>query len=273
MLTRILTASCLIIVSLLALFLLPFQLFLALVDLVLLLAYLELNKIIRQNGQGMLQITPVFLLSLPWIWNFAPHQLPIFLVAAITVLLFWTLPTSKGDLKSCLSRSSLSLFSIFYLGVPFSILTTYQAKSPSSVEDPSLIWKLMLVFTAIWISDSAAYFVGRVIGRHKITPRISPNKSLEGFAAGIIFPAIGAMIYGWLLLPGIPTWFIFLTGLLLGISGIMGDLFESALKRGSGIKDSSRLFPGHGGILDRTDSILTGILVFYLLMEIWRYFE
>ncbi len=271
--TRIITAIFLISLTLLALFQFPFYLFLLLIDLTLLLGFLELKKIIQKTGLPVFSVSLVFLLFLPWAWNYATEIITPLVVAALFLHLVGALITPPRDLKHFLSGTSTSFFAILYLGIPFSILTTYQVNSPLSSEHPGRIWELMLVFISLWLSDSAAYFTGRAIGKHKITPRISPNKSLEGFIAGIIFPAVGAVIYGNFLLPEFSSWFLFFAGLVLGISGIMGDLFESALKRGSGIKDSSRLFPGHGGILDRTDSILAGVPAFYLLKLIWESFQ
>lgn len=271
--TRILTAVFLIALTLLALFLFPFYLFLILIDITLLLGFMELKNIVGKTGLPCFSISLVFLLFLPWAWNYTPDMITPILIAALLLHLVWALIIPLPDLKFCLPATSGSFFSIIYLGIPFSILSTYQVNSPQSIGHPNRIWELMLVFIALWLSDSAAYFTGRAIGKHKITPRISPNKSLEGFIAGIVFPAAGAVVYGKFLLPEYPAWFLLLTGLVLGISGIMGDLFESALKRGSGIKDSSNLFPGHGGILDRTDSILAGVPAFYLLKLIWENFQ
>lgn len=271
--TRIVTAIFLISLTLLALFQFPFYLFLLLIDLTLLLGYAEMKKIMGKSGLPFFSLSLLFLLLLPWAWNYTPEMITPVLIAALLLHLTWALVVQRGDLKYCLSGTSASFFSLLYLGIPFSILSTFQANSPLSVENPGRIWELMLVFIALWLSDSAAYFTGRAIGRHKVTPRISPNKSLEGFIAGILFPAGGAVVYGKFMLPEFPAWFMLLAGLVLGISGIMGDLFESALKRGSGIKDSSNLFPGHGGILDRTDSILAGVPAFYLLKIIWENFQ
>jgi len=271
MLTRILTGAFLIVASLVSLFLFPFPLFLVLVDTALLIGFLEMKKIMRGIGLEGLDISLPFLLGLPWIWNYIPEMVVPVMAAALVALLVGMVAKAPGDLKLCLPGTAVSLFTLIYLGLPLSILSSYQINSPLAIGHPSRIWELMLVFTALWLSDSGAYFIGRAMGRHKITPRISPNKSLEGFIAGLLFPACGAVVYGRFLLPEMPPWFLALTGMILGISGIFGDLFESALKRGSGIKDSSKLFPGHGGMLDRIDSILTGIPVFYLLMLVWEH--
>lgn len=120
--------------------------------------------------------------------------------------------------------------------------------------------QLLLLLGLVWIADTAAYFVGRAFGRHKLAPSISPGKTWEGAAggglAGLIYATICAMLN-----PDLQarvqgtSWVLFLGGVaLLCVAGIVGDLFESALKRQAGAKDSGKLLPGHGGVLDRVDS-------------------
>jgi phosphatidate cytidylyltransferase len=118
-------------------------------------------------------------------------------------------------------------------------------------------------------SDSAAYFVGRLWGRHKLSPRTSPKKTWEGYAGSVIGGlAFGAVVGG---LPGtgaLTWWQGALLGLLIGVLGTIGDLSISLIKRQVGAKDSSRLIPGHGGILDRTDSVLVAAAVGYYYL-VW----
>ena len=112
---------------------------------------------------------------------------------------------------------------------------------------------VLLVLVLVWIADSAAYFVGRAWGRHRLAPAISPGKTWEGVAGGLIGAALYAIIIAFFTDPG--AWLALLvTALLLGMASIVGDLFESAMKRQAGVKDSGSLLPGHGGILDRIDS-------------------
>ena len=269
--TRVLTAIFLIAGVLLALFTFPFYLFLVLIDIALVLGHGEMKKITGNTEAALSAVTLVFLVLLPWVWNYSPELIGPVLAAALILHIFAVILNSPPDLKLCITQVSSSFFSLIYLGVPLSILSTFQINSPLSAGDDKRIRELMLVFIVLWLSDSAAYFAGRAFGRHKITPRISPNKSLEGFIAGTVVPPIAALIYGIYLLPQFPAWFLILAGLILGICGIMGDLFESALKRGAGIKDSSGLFPGHGGLLDRLDSILAGIPAYFLLKLLWEW--
>ena len=120
------------------------------------------------------------------------------------------------------------------------------------------IWGGVLVcgvFCSVWANDSFAYLVGSKFGKHKLAPRISPKKSWEGFIGGLVGSiAIWCLIT---LIPGvnmaIPQALVF--GLICGLSGVLGDLAESRIKRNSGVKDSGTIMPGHGGLLDRCDSL------------------
>ncbi len=126
---------------------------------------------------------------------------------------------------------------------------------------------LLYALVLNWAGDSAAYYVGRAWGRHKLAPRISPGKSVEGSLASIA----ASMIFGWiwlrLLSPGTPLIQVLLFSAIANVAGQLGDLVESAMKRGAGIKDSGTLLPGHGGWLDRVDSSLFSIPVIYYLLN------
>ncbi|HPR18372.1 MAG TPA: phosphatidate cytidylyltransferase, partial [Candidatus Cloacimonadota bacterium] len=116
----------------------------------------------------------------------------------------------------------------------------------------------------IWLTDSAAYFAGRYAGRHRGIFPVSPNKSLEGFLAGIFMSYFAAFIFGYF--GHYSVWQSLALGTSTGIFGQFGDLFESMLKRDVGIKDSSGFLPGHGGFLDRFDSFLVAAPTFYLFL-------
>ena len=115
----------------------------------------------------------------------------------------------------------------------------------------AVIW---LVLVSIWASDTFAYFVGRAIGKRKVVPAISPNKTLEGFIGGFV----GCVLVGWIgsICLGLPLNFGYGIGIIIGVLAPLGDLFESKLKRQANKKDSGTLLPGHGGVLDRFDSLL-----------------
>ena len=124
------------------------------------------------------------------------------------------------------------------------------------------------VCASLWVSDSFAYLVGSRFGKHKMVPKISPHKSWEGLFGGLA----GSVII-WLILLAtgmyrIDAVFAILTGLAVAILGVFGDLLESRIKRGVGVKDSGNLIPGHGGMLDRSDSLIFGCITAYLILKI-----
>jgi phosphatidate cytidylyltransferase len=130
------------------------------------------------------------------------------------------------------------------------------------------LW-LLTALTMVWAADSGAYFAGRHFGRHKLAPRISPNKTIEGVIGGLLAGLAVATVFG--LLAGLP--FAYLPRLLLVaavavLASVLGDLFESLLKRHAGAKDSGNVIPGHGGVLDRIDGVLAALPVFALGKEI-----
>ena len=126
--------------------------------------------------------------------------------------------------------------------------------------DPGMTGALITlgVMFSVWANDAFAYFVGSAVGSHKLAPRISPNKSVEGFVGGLVGSVLVWVLLGIFVLTSLPLPVVALFGLVVGVVGVVGDLFESRLKRGAGVKDSGNVIPGHGGLLDRSDSMLFG---------------
>ena len=128
--------------------------------------------------------------------------------------------------------------------------------------------KVLLVFVLLWTNDTFAYLVGRLLGKHKLFERISPGKTIEGSVGGLLFTLVGVIVFShyasWLTLTEAVG-----MGLIAVVFGTLGDLCESMLKRQAGVKDSGKLIPGHGGVLDRFDSVLFSmpfVFVFLLLL-------
>ncbi len=126
---------------------------------------------------------------------------------------------------------------------------------------------VLIALAGVWAMDVFAYLVGSAIGTHPLAPHISPKKSWEGFAAGTL-GTVAAWVVGWYIVrPPLPLWWFAVTGLVAAVAAVLGDLAESRLKREVGVKDSGRLLPGHGGFLDRFDSlIVVSVVVYYMLL-------
>lgn len=133
---------------------------------------------------------------------------------------------------------------------------------------PGACW-LFLVFAACWAGDSAAYAVGRTWGHRKLWPTVSPGKTVEGALAGLLASIVIVAVLAWVF--GVALYFGLALGVLMGVGGQLGDLAESKLKRWAGVKDSGSLLPGHGGVLDRFDSLLVNapLAYFFLRAVLW----
>jgi len=134
-------------------------------------------------------------------------------------------------------------------------------------------WWLLLALPSVWLADSAAYFVGRRVGRHRLAPRLSPKKTWEGYLSGVVFGALAGAAFAWIWgvgagpASGLAPWRGFLMGAVIAALAPLGDLGISMIKREHGVKDTGSLLPGHGGALDRIDSWLwAAVLGFYLVV-------
>jgi phosphatidate cytidylyltransferase len=133
-------------------------------------------------------------------------------------------------------------------------------------ELPNGLYWCFYVFLLVWITDSGAYFAGNVFGKRKLAPKVSPNKSVEGAVGGVLAALLFGFVF-WVVTKEGTLPAILALSLLTSIVSQIGDLFESALKRSAGVKDSGALIPGHGGILDRFDSFLFALpIVYFALM-------
>ena len=126
-------------------------------------------------------------------------------------------------------------------------------------------WWLLLAILTVYAADTGAYAVGRIFGRHRMAPSISPGKTWEGTAGGMLSAAFAAIVLGVLFPLRAEIWHLAIIGVILGVVSPLGDLLESKLKRLADAKDSGNLFPGHGGMLDRLDSLLPSLIVVYIL--------
>ncbi|MCK4976051.1 MAG: phosphatidate cytidylyltransferase [Anaerolineales bacterium] len=161
----------------------------------------------------------------------------------------------------------ISLAGIFYLGWLGAYLISLR-------ELPEGLWWVLLVLPAVWIADSGAYFIGRGFGRHKLSPRLSPKKTWEGYLGGVLTGTVGTALLALIFMnwagpdTAITLWKGALLGFVLSVLTTLGDLGESMFKRQAGVKDSSNLIPGHGGVFDRIDSWLWAAAIGYYVI-IW----
>ena len=194
---------------------------------------------------------------------------PALTVAAIAALVLISLSIAvfnPDDLKKSLVSASATVFGVVYVAMLASCLVGVRmiADNATTRTTPHLASKLLTTFFAIvMLTDTGAYYTGRSIGRHKLAPRVSPGKTVEGAIGGFVMAIIAGFLCRLTFFPEIPLVHALALGALLGSIGQIGDLAESLLKRGSDVKDSGTLLPGHGGMLDRVDSILFCAPVLY----------
>ena len=189
----------------------------------------------------------------------------IYLVVAVSVLLALIPPSTLDDMKKSLPNAGVTVLASAYLGFAL-ISTAYLFNLSQPLIHQSDAGRTLLVFCIlmVWAGDSSAYLVGSMFGKHKISPVISPNKTYEGTIANLAGNFLFALIAKHTVITEFTYPDIIFLSLVFGILGFYGDLVESAWKRGSGIKDSGSLLPGHGGVLDRLDSIFLTAPLFYV---------
>lgn len=171
----------------------------------------------------------------------------------------WYVLTPRANV----SDVAVTIFGPLYTSLLFTSIVFFRASDPGIMGGVFTF----VVMVSVWANDAFAYLVGSRIGRHKLAPKISPNKSWEGFVGGMVGSVLVWALVSVLGLTEISLGMAVLTGLACGIFGVFGDLFESRIKRSVGVKDSGNLMPGHGGMLDRSDSMLFGCMAAAFVMR------
>jgi phosphatidate cytidylyltransferase len=210
----------------------------------------------------------------PWQWGLiivcgavpALYQLlgrhPMLLLAVVTIALMLAITIWVGIDGSEVAREIARPVPLAAVGAVWvGALFPFFALTRNSSDGVALILIMLLLVIA---SDSGAYFIGRFMGRMKLLPRVSPNKTVEGALGGLAASTVAALILRAPLLPGVPVGSIVVFGILVALLAQLGDLANSAYKRIAGVKDSGWIFPGHGGLLDRTCSLVfPAVLTYY----------
>ncbi len=195
--------------------------------------------------------------------------LPLALAVAAMVLLVLNL-FRPGPVEQAHQRVAASALAWLYCGVLIATMVGLRLQS-------GFAW-VILAFVVSWMNDILAYFAGRFLGRHLLLPKVSPKKTWEGFAGGMVGSVFGALgvraVFLWLPQPAGEAFALtpaacVLLGLGAGVLGPLGDFSESMLKRAAGVKDSGNLIPGHGGLLDRIDALLFVVPWIYLWATFW----
>jgi phosphatidate cytidylyltransferase len=203
----------------------------------------------------------ILLLTRAYFPDFAPAALSLLVLVSMT----WHLWDYERGRDGAGTDFAVTLAGFVYLGWIGSYLVDLRGLENG-------VWWFFLVMPAIWIADSFAFFIGVRFGRHRLSPRLSPKKSWEGYWGGVVFGTAGAaglaVLFASLGGPQIAWWQGALVGAALSILTTLGDLGESMLKRQAGVKDSSNIIPGHGGVFDRLDSWLWGGVIGYFLI-VW----
>jgi phosphatidate cytidylyltransferase len=291
---RVLTAAVLVPVVLLLVFRTSILLFAPAIALLTVLGLKEYLGIVEAAGikpfrwptyiLGLLPIIAILAITVPLVLDppyrrainfpYEPDMLSIWAaVFASAPLIYGTVLVFRKDMRGGLASVAASMFGLFYIALPLSLLIDLRAYELRC-------FLIVFILFSVWAGDIAAYYVGKNFGKHKLAPVVSPNKSWEGAIASSFaslgvaalvfkyqydFPSFFSGPFGidWgtydILRTRFPWTHVILLGLFTNVFAQLGDLFESALKRGAGVKDSGTLLPGHGGVLDRIDALLFAI--------------
>ncbi|MEO5926879.1 MAG: phosphatidate cytidylyltransferase [Bryobacteraceae bacterium] len=250
--TRILTAAVLIPLIVWAVLWAPSWAFLLVIALVGLGAYREFDDIAAAQGiarTGWLgMVAGVGLLPAP------EPALPVLVVIAA---IFMAVKLGLADLAQTLPSVGTGLLGVVYIFGAWRCAMLLRATNPH--------W-LMIALLVSWAGDTAAMYVGKAWGKRKLAPRVSPGKTWEGAVASVVGGTVAAVLYARYFLPDESLGVVMLVGAVANIAGQLGDLCESAFKRGAGVKDSGTMLPGHGGWLDRIDSTLFSVPAVYAVL-------
>lgn len=220
---------------------------------------LRMKKIAITSVPGIIALLTMWVLMIPTSFDLSQFILlektSVFVIALLLLLTYSVVVKNSFDYEN----AAFVFLSIFYVGVGFYYFI--------EIRDIGLVYAFFPLFT-IWATDSGAYFIGRKIGKNKLWPEISPNKTIEGSIGGVVCAVIVGIIFILFTSIDLTIAKMLILAIILSIFGQIGDLVESGLKRHFGVKDSGKIMPGHGGILDRFDSLLFVWPLFYFFYHL-----
>jgi phosphatidate cytidylyltransferase len=253
---RVVSGAALAAVALAAILFLPFNGLRLAASLVALLAAREYLQIVHQERRSPGALVVVALVVVVC-WRFSEPGFVDVLWLLLAALAWLAIEVLFRGLT--VERASARFLAPWYIGMPFGMLVAIHAVGGRSAT-------LLLIATVV-VSDTAQYYSGRAFGKRPLAPAISPKKTIEGAIGGLIAASLFMVMAGRAVFPLARPASLFILGLAIVVLGIGGDLFESRLKRVAGIKDSSALIPGHGGVLDRIDALLFATPAYYLYLQ------
>jgi phosphatidate cytidylyltransferase len=263
--TRFLSGLVLVLIAIVVVWFAPALVFLVVAEAIVLLAFTEYAALARASGFDVPSLaagTAAALCCAAFarlaLGGFSWVPIDVVLMSALIALGALSLPRWRPD-RDALGSVAASAFPSLYLGLPIGALVAIRETRGREA--------LFLLMLTVIVSDTAQYYSGRAFGRRLLAPAISPKKTIEGAIGGFVFGAVLMVVAGAWWLPVIPVALRAALGSTVVALGIVGDLFESMLKRSAGVKDSSALIPGHGGVLDRIDALLFAAPVYYIVLK------
>jgi len=256
---RIATAAVAIPLLLGTFFLGPPGLGVAVVALAVAYGFVEYLRLLPRRGLRPFHAAGFLILAEAFLDVVRPGGMQVSLWPLVPLVLLGAVLTRGAEFATTVPDAGATLLGAAYLGGLGGSVAALRVVEPAS----DGAWRIVLLLATLMASDTAAFFSGHLFGRRRLAPSLSPGKTVEGAVGGLVGGAIAAVIVRALGLPRLPLSHAIGLGLVVSAMGIVGDLAESLLKRWAGVKDSGSLFPGHGGMLDRLDSLLFGAPVLY----------
>ncbi|WP_194822041.1 phosphatidate cytidylyltransferase, partial [Micromonospora sp. S-DT3-3-22] len=220
----------------------------------------EMARAVRRSGAHppLVPLLAGGVLTIGLAWFAGPDALSLGLLVTVLGTMIWRLGDGPAGFQRDITAATLIAVYVPFLG-------GFAAMLAAAPGDGHL--RVLVTVVGVVLSDTGGYAAGANFGKHPMAPRISPKKSWEGFAGSVVAAAAGSALLIWLLFDVAPWWGA-LFGVAVSVAAVLGDLAESMIKRDLGVKDMSSLLPGHGGLMDRLDSILFAVPTAYLLLAV-----